>query len=85
MINKNTWRIIQENNIKVLGIQEPEGDETWEESEKLVKDAINGHLKIEDDPLTSHIALANHVPPPPPPFTAMLVGQRLPVNQQARI
>ena len=28
------------NNIKVLGIQASEDGETWEESEKLVKDAI---------------------------------------------
>ena len=34
------------NNIKVLGIQESEGGETWEESEKLVKDAIKEHRPV---------------------------------------
>ena len=53
------------NNIKVLGIQESEGGETWEESEKLVKDAIKEHLKIEDDLL---IERAHRVGKPRPPY-----------------
>ena len=53
------------NNIKVLGIQESEGGETWEESEKLVKDTIKEHLKIEDDLL---IERAHRVGKPRPPY-----------------
>ena len=53
------------NNIKVLGTQESEGGETWEESEKLVKDAIKEHLKIEDNLL---IERAHHVGKPRPPY-----------------
>ena len=33
------------NNIKVLSIQESESGETWEESEKLVKDAIKVYFQ----------------------------------------
>ena len=53
------------NNIKVLDVQESEGGETWEESEKLVKDAIKEHLKIEDDLL---IKRAHHIGKRRPPY-----------------
>ena len=56
---------LRKNNIKVLGIQESEGSETWEESEKLVKDAIKERLKIEDDLL---IGRAHRVGKPRPPY-----------------
>ena len=49
--NKNIWRIIQEEiTLRFLVFKnQRESGETWEESEKLVKDAIKEHLKIEDD------------------------------------
>ena len=65
MWHKQTLRSTRRNNTEVLGIQESEGGETWEESENLVKDAIKEHLKIEDDLL---IERAHRVGKPCPPY-----------------
>ena len=37
------------NNVKVIGIPEKDPNESWEESENLVKNAIKEHLNIEED------------------------------------
>ena len=46
------------NNVKVIGIPEKDPNESWEESENLVKNAIKEHLNIEEDVM---IERAHHV------------------------